>query len=295
VIRDILIHESGLRSWIPFYEETLPYSIYHNTYTSTPDAAHSIEVAKNMYMRDTQIDQMWRTIYNSPLPNKGEYKYSDVGYYFFKKIIEEKYAYKSLDEHVQERFYKPLGLTTMTYKPSRKFSTYSIPPTENDVKWRKQIVQGYVHDMGAAMMDGVGGHAGLFSNANDLAVIMHMLINGGNYGARSYVNENTIKTFTAAQKKGSRRALGFDRPEHNTRYKTPASRKSSRNTFGHTGFTGTCAWADPNNGLVYIFLSNRTYPKMNNYKLIKNNVRTKIHDAIYDAIALAKARGAISG
>ena len=289
VLSDIMVHEAGLRSWIPFYEPTMAYSIYNKTYNSTCNEQFSVPVAKNMYMDGNYQQTIWQTIYESPLPNVGEYKYSDLGYYLFKKILEEKYAHKPLNEYLEERYYKPLGLSTLCFKPTERFSTYSIIPSENDTKWRKQVVHGYVHDMGAAMMGGVAGHAGVFSNANDLAVVMQMLLNGGQYGGRYYFSENTIKKFTSYQKKSSRRGLGFDKPEPNPRYKNPTSDFASSETFGHTGFTGTCTWVDPKHDLVYVFLSNRTYPSMKNYKLIKQNTRTKIQDVIYKAIAKADA------
>ncbi len=288
LVKDVLTHSSGLKAWIPFYEATMPSSVYNRTYKKECTDIHCVPIAKNMYMDKNYEYKIWQTINQSPVTGKGKYRYSDVGFYLFKKLIEKK-AYTSMDKYLANRFYKPLGLHTLTYKPTDQFSTYSITPTENDTKWRKQIVHGYVHDMGAAMMGGVGGHAGLFSNANDLGVIMQMLLDG-HYGGRYYFNPETIQTFTAYQKKGSRRGLGFDKPEPNDSRKNPAGDAASSKTFGHTGFTGTCAWADPEHDLIFIFLSNRTYPKMNNYKLIKLNTRTKIHDAIYSAIYKAKSR-----
>ncbi|MBK8472569.1 MAG: serine hydrolase [Sphingobacteriales bacterium] len=189
-----------------------------------------------------------------------------------------------MNDYLAERFYRPLGLATMGYNPSERFSKRRITPTENDQKWRKQIVQGSVHDMGAAMLGGVGGHAGLFSNANDLGVVMQMLLNGGTYGGRQYFQPATIQNFTAQQKNGSRRGLGFDKPEINPHWSNPASSKASPRTFGHTGFTGTCVWADPDHNLVFVFLSNRTYPQMNNNKLQSLKVRTRIQDVVYEAI-----------
>jgi beta-N-acetylhexosaminidase len=283
VLRDILIHESGLKAWIGFYEETLNEPIRSRAYSSQPNATHTIKVADNMYMNSDYDAMIWRMIAASDLPNKGDYKYSDLGFYFFKKMI-EKNAQKPMDSYLSERFYRPLGLSTMGYNPTDRFSKRRITPTENDQKWRKQIVQGTVHDMGAAMLGGVGGHAGLFSNANDLGVLMQMLMNGGTYGGRQYFQPATLQTFTAQQKNGSRRGLGFDKPEINPHWNNPASSKASPRTFGHTGFTGTCAWADPDNKLVFVFLSNRTYPQMNNNKLQSLKVRTRIQDVVYEAL-----------
>lgn len=287
ITRDILIHEAGLEAWIPFFEATLPANIRANTYRSTPDSVYCLPVARNMYMAKPYEEVIWQRIADSKLGTAGEYKYSDLGYFYFKKII-EKYANKPLDQYADEQFYKPLGLTTMGYNPYKRFSIYRIPPTENDDQWRQQIVQGYVHDMGAAMLGGVGGHAGLFADANDLAVMMQMLLNGGYYGGRGYLNEATIRNYTMQQKQGSRRGLGYDKPEPNPNNKPSTSTRAPLSVFGHTGFTGTCTWADPQNKVVFVMLSNRTYPKRSNYKFINNNVRNRVQDVIYEAIERAK-------
>lgn len=284
VLRDILIHEAGLKAWIGFYEETLTEPTRSQTYHSQPDDQYCVKVADNMYMNRDYEAKIWQAIAASGLPNKGDYKYSDLGFYYFKKMI-EKNAQKPMSDYLAERFYRPLGLATMGYNPSERFSKRRIAPSENDQKWRKQIVQGTVQDMGAAMLGGVGGHAGLFSNANDLGIVMQMLLNGGTYGGRQYFQPATIQNFTAQQKNGSRRGLGFDKPEINPHWSNPASSKASPRTFGHTGFTGTCVWADPDHNLVFVFLSNRTYPQMNNNKLQSLKVRTRIQDVVYEAIS----------
>ncbi len=281
MIKDMLIHESGLKSWIPFYKETI--ADRYRIYTSSPSSTHSTPVAQDMYIRNDYANTMLNKINDSELPNVGEYKYSDLGYYYFKKIIEN-YASEPLDQYVSRKFYAPMGLHTMGYNPHERFSPRRIPPTENDASWRRQIVKGYVHDMGAAMLGGVGGHAGVFSNAHDLAAIMQMLLNEGSYGGQMYFQPSTIQKFTAKQKQGNRRGLAFDKPDTNNPDRSPASKYASYKTFGHTGFTGTCAWADPQHNLVFIFLSNRTYPDSGNRKLIRDNVRTRMHDVVYQAV-----------
>jgi beta-N-acetylhexosaminidase len=287
ITREILIHEAGLEAWIPFFESTMPANVRADAYRSTPDSLHYIPVAHNMYMSKPYEDMIWQRIAESKLGTPGEYKYSDLGYFYFKKII-EKYANKPLDQYADEQFYKPLGLTTMGYNPYKRFSIYRIPPTENDDQWRLQNVEGYVHDMGAAMLGGVGGHAGLFSDANDLAIMMQMLLNGGYYGGRGYLSQSTINNYTMQQKQGSRRGLGYDKPEPNPAFKASTSTRAPLSVFGHTGFTGTCTWVDPQNKVVYVMLSNRTYPKRSNYKFINNNVRNRVQDVIYEAIERAK-------
>lgn len=283
----MLIHEAGLKSWIPFYESTIPYAVRKKVYNTRCDSVYCIPVADNMYLTAAYYDSIYNTIKSSELPNVGEYRYSDVGYYYFTQIL-ERYAGTTLDQYVDKHFYQPLGLSNITYAPLEKFSKRSIVPSENDTKWRKQLVQGHVHDMGAAMMGGVAGHAGIFSNANDLGVLMQMLLNGGSYGGETFFKGATVKKFTTYQKKGSRRGLAFDKPEPDASKPQPTSTAASPKTFGHTGFTGTCAWADPEHDLVYVFLSNRTYPDMGNYKLIRTNVRTRIQDVIYEAIDKSK-------
>lgn len=287
VARDILIHEAGLEAWIPFFEATLPASIRADAYRSQPDSVHYIPVAHNMYMSKPYYDMIWQRIVDSKLSATGEYKYSDLGYFYWKKIIEN-YAQKTLDKFAEEQFYRPLGLSTIGFNPYKRFSISRTPPSENDYEWRQQNVQGYVHDMGAAMLGGIGGHAGLFADANDLAVMMQMMLNGGYYGGRAFLNESTVRNFTSQQKQGSRRGLGFDKPEPNPNFKPSTSTKAPLTTFGHTGFTGTCTWADPQNKLLYVMLSNRTYPRKSNYKFINNNIRNRVQDAIYEALERSK-------
>jgi CubicO group peptidase (beta-lactamase class C family) len=196
----------------------------------------------------------------------------------------EKIAKQPFELYLDEKFYKPLGLNTLTFNPLKKHSRYSIVPTENDLEFRKQLIWGYVHDPGAAMLGGISGHAGLFSNAHDLAVIMQMLINKGTYGNKEYLSPSTVAEFTKAWNpgKGNRRGVGFDKPPVNADPTGPACKSASTMSFGHSGFTGTYVWADPSNDLIYIFLSNRICPDANNQKLSMLNIRTNIHQAIYD-------------
>ncbi len=196
----------------------------------------------------------------------------------------EHYAKTTLDTFVTQQFYKPLGLSTMTYLPRQHVYANRLIPTEYDKEFRKQLVHGYVHDPGAAMLGSVGGHAGLFANANDVAVIMQMLLNNGEYGGVRYFKEETVTKFTSAYVAGNRRGLGFDKPEPDQSKPGPTARSASPATFGHTGFTGTCAWADPATGLVYVFLSNRINPSADNKKLLEQNVRTDIQQVVYDAM-----------
>ena len=226
-----------------------------------------------------------REIIASPLRKEKEYFYSDLGYYFLFQII-EKITGQPIEDYVKENFYTPLGLSTMAYKPRERFELEYIVPTENDTLFRSQLIHGDVHDPGAAMMGGVGGHAGVFSNANDLAILMQMLLQNGVYGGRRYIDSSTIDEFTKCQfcDDDNRRGAGFDRPEMDYEKEGPTCQCISAKSFGHTGFTGTMAWVDPEEEVVYIFLSNRIHPHADNKKLVKMNVRTEIQQVIYDAI-----------
>lgn len=285
IFRDMLAHYAQLKAWIPFYWETVkdgnPDTNYYRTEQSD---SFSIHVAQNLYMRNDYPDTIYKIINDSDLRSQKKYKYSDLGYYYMKQLI-ERLSGKSLDEYTMENFYKPLGLETMGFLPRKRIELNRIVPTEYDMAFRKQLIQGDVHDPGAAMIGGVGGHAGLFSNASDLAVMMQLFLNEGEYGGKRYISEATIKEFIKCQfcKNGNRRGIGFDKPEPDGNG-GPTCDCVSYLSFGHTGFTGTIAWADPEQDIVYVFLSNRVYPDAENTKLLKMDVRTNIQQAIYDAL-----------
>ena len=190
----------------------------------------------------------------------------------------------SINDYADATFYKPLGLRTMTYKPLEKFNKNRIIPSEDDRYWRNQKVHGHVHDMGAAMLGGVSGHAGLFSSAEDLAVVMQMLLNLGYYGGTQYLRPETVHKFTTRHPDDLRRGIGFDMLQLDEAKDPNMASEASRRTFGHLGFTGTATWADPDENLVFVFLSNRTYPSMKNYKLGNENYRPKIHSVLYRAL-----------
>ena len=284
--RDMLAHYAQLKAWIPFYWETLkdgsPDSTYYRTARSD---SFPIHVAQNLYMRADYPDTIYKIINDSDLRSRKQYKYSDLGYYYMKKII-EKLTKKPLEEYTAEQLYRPLGLETMGFLPRKRIEIDRLVPTEYDMAFRKQLVKGDVHDPGAAMLGGVGGHAGLFSNATDLAVMMQMFLNEGEYGGKRYISSETIKEFIKCQycKNGNRRGIGFDKPEPDGNG-GPTCDCVSMLSFGHSGFTGTIAWADPQEDIVYIFLSNRVYPDADNTKLLKMDVRTNIQQVIYDALA----------
>ena len=279
-----LSHYGRLPSWIAFYLATLDKDRKPSKefYRNRPDNGFSIRVTNNLYLTDAYKDSIYNRIGRQSLKSN-RYRYSDVTYYVMKKYIEDTYK-ESLDVLATSRFYAPLGVNYTRFKPLEHFKKEQIVPSEIDNYYRYQTVQGYVHDMGAAMQGGVGGHAGLFSNANDVAKIMQMYLQGGFYGGDRFLESRTIEKFNKCYfcNNDVRRGVGFDKPqleEHG-----PTCGCVSRKSFGHSGFTGTYTWADPEKELVYVFLSNRTYPTASNNLLIKSELRTRIQQAIYDSI-----------
>ncbi len=287
-IVDLLLHQAGLVPFIPFYKETLDEKGNPSTqfYRKAPDESFSIPVAEDMYMLKGWKDTMFKRILASPLLYSDKYVYSDNDFIFLGRIVEA-VSGQTLDNYVAEKFYIPMGLTSTTFNPYTTFPAACVVPTENDTVFRKKLLRGYVNDPGAAMMGGVAGHAGLFSNATDLAALLQMLLNNGIYNNRQYLKPSTIQYFTRYASSVSRRGLGFDKPEKdNISRKEPyPSLFASASAFGHTGYTGTCVWADPDKQLVYIFLSNRLMDNGgDNTRLVHMNIRGKIMDAIYKAI-----------
>jgi len=287
-LRELMTHHAGLTPWIPFYKKTLtdstqtaqPSEKYYRTVASD---SFSIPVANQLFLRSDYQDTLWERIVQSPLLPTKAYKYSDLGLIITGKIIES-VTKRTLNDYIQETFYTPLGINSTGFKPLDRMHVDSIVPSEADDYFRKQVVRGYVHDMAAAMTGGVSGHAGLFSNANDLAVIMQLLLNNGYYGGKAYLKPETVQRFTTRLATSTRRGIGFDMKELDTKATQNMCAGASEQAFGHLGFTGTVTWADPAQKLVYVFLSNRTYPTMNNNKLIQMDTRIKVHQAIYDAL-----------
>jgi beta-N-acetylhexosaminidase len=287
-IENVLLHQAGLVSFIPFYKETIDASgvPYTKLYTTTKSDSFSIKVAQNLYLRNAWKDTMYQRILQSPLGAANKYIYSDNDFIFLGKIVEA-ISGLPLNEYAKKEFYTPLGLTTTGFRPLDSYSKNRIAPTEQEKNFRLQLLRGDVHDPGAAMFGGVAGHAGLFSNAYDIAVLMQMLLNGGTFNGKNYLKKETIELFTAYHSTISRRGYGFDKPEKDNLIKAepyPCLSASSQ-TFGHTGFTGTCTWADPTNKLIFVFLSNRVNAEGgDNKKLLNMNVRPKIHEVIYKAL-----------
>ena len=284
--RDVLTHQAGLTPWIPYYDSTLrDYGPDTTIYHATISENYPTRVAENMYIKKNYAYQIYRMLLESPMSDKKEYHYSDLGFYLFRTMIEE-IINQPLEEYVQKTFYQPMGLTRLTYLPRQKFPLSQIAPTENDTVFRKQLLRGDVHDQGAAMLGGVSGHAGLFGDSRDVAAIMQMLLNGGVYNGVQYLKKQTVDEFTSYQfrENDNRRGLGFDKPLYEYEDHRTNCKSASPGSFGHSGFTGTYTWADPENGLVYVFISNRVNPDMHNNKLSELDIRTNIHQLFYDAL-----------
>nr|WP_246849033.1 glycoside hydrolase family 3 N-terminal domain-containing protein [Aquimarina sp. U1-2] len=285
-VRSMLSHYARLKAWIPFYLKTL------DTITLKPDKKYyrnrfseefNIEVTNNLYLRSDMKDSLMLRIKDSELRNRLSYKYSDLPYYLLKTYIENHYG-NTLNALTQQHFYRPLGANNTSFLPLKRFKKKRIVPTEDDQAFRKEIIHGYVHDQGAAMFGGIGGHAGLFANANDVTKMMQMYLNGGYYGGKQYFKSQTLEKFNTCYycHKDVRRGVGFDKPQLGDI--GPTCGCISMTSFGHSGFTGTFTWADPEEEIIYVFLSNRTFPNSANRKLISNDIRSEIQRMIYDAI-----------
>lgn len=279
-----LSHYGRLPAWIAFYVSTLDEDRRPSKefYRNSPSERYSTKVFDNLYLANVYQDSIYNRIGRQELKSN-RYRYSDVAYYVFKKYIEDTYNSR-LDMLADDFLYTSLGASKMAYNPLEKFQREMIVPTEEDTYFRYETVQGYVHDMGAAMQGGVGGHAGLFSNANDVAKMMQMYLQGGYYGGERYLDQRTVEKFNKCYfcHKDVRRGVGFDKPQ--LEESGPTCGCVSRKSFGHSGFTGTYTWADPEEEIVYVFLSNRTYPNMRNNLLVKSGLRTRIQQVIYDSI-----------
>lgn len=315
-VRDILLHQSGLKAWLPVYiafmhpvfanqpllsvsqSETHPFKLYSHTYLNkfhTLDTAffsakcspdYPFSVADSIYAHSSIREKIYQLIDNSPLLEK-RYTYSDLGFYYMQRVVEN-VSGKGLDVMADSLFYRPLGMTATAYLPLQKFDRTHIVPTEWEYSFRRQLIHGYVHDQGAAAMGGVAGHAGLFSTALDMAKIMQMFLWRGSYGGTQLLKPETVSKFTQRSAAGNRRGLGFDKPEPNVQKASPVCPEASPESFGHSGFTGTMVWVDPQRELVYVFLSNRVHPDSNNSLITATGIRTNILREFILAIDEAK-------
>ena len=282
---DIMTHQAGLKAWIPFYKMTVdengPMAEF---YTTEMDESHSLRVAENIYLVNDYPDRIFDSVSKTPIGKK-KYLYSDMGFYYMPKIV-KLVTNQSIEDYLNEKFYIPMNLSHICYQPLNHFTREQIAPTENDTMFRMQLVWGDVHDQAAAMMGGVAGHAGLFANARDLAVLMQMFLDEGTYQGVQYLKPETVRYFTRAPfaaSNNNRRGIGFDKLPINMKGSSTASKSGSMKGYGHTGFTGTFVWADPENKTLIVFLSNRAYPNTDPNKLVRQGIRTALHDILYEA------------
>lgn len=310
-MRSLLLHESGVTPFIPYYTSAIDpnsysgslfgsrSSLYHARYagawgrtdyrflpnliSSRPSDKFYMPVANGLYASEEMHRVLLKDVINSQLRTRGRYAYSCLNFMLLKEVVEN-ISKTDLNTYVQSNFFQKLGATTTTFQPLKYMAVDVIPPTENDPFFRKQHVRGHVHDEGAALFGGISGNAGLFSNANDLAKLFQMWLNNGEYGGERYLSEETVKIFTTTKNSVSRRGLGFDKPDPRNNNASPTSPETPITVYGHTGFTGTCFWIDPTNNMIYIFLSNRVNPARTPNRLSSMNIRERIQSEIYGAI-----------
>ena len=283
-IKQLFKHQSGLQANMPvadyiLYKDTLNQDC-NKYFCKEPQEDYVVEIADSIFMDKKWIDSLWQEVYQLKPRRRKRFKYSDVNFNLVQKMLEAK-TKQALNEYVEEQFYEPLNLKHCMYRPLEEFDSLQIVPTAYDKRWRNQILRGHVHDESAALMGGVGGNAGLFSNAGDLGILFQMILNGGSYGGKTYLQPETIKYFTTARH-GNHRGLGFDM---NAKRRAPScSSKASKGTYGHTGFTGTCVWVDPKEELIFIFLANRINPDVKNRRIFKKRLRYRVHNLVYEAL-----------
>jgi CubicO group peptidase (beta-lactamase class C family) len=290
VLRDVLAHQAGIVPYINFWEETVRGGNYiRRWYRHQNSGSHSLRLGGHLYLRDSFRERVYRSIRRSELLPHGEYRYSCLPFIISPEVIAAVDG-REYTTALYEDFYRPLGAVSLRYNPLDHFPAYRIVPTEYDHNFRRQLVHGYVHDEAAAVLGGVSGNAGLFSTAGDLAKLMQMYLNGGEYGGRRYLSEEVLREFTRVQfpENDNRRGLGFDKPLPSNHRLPPEraypSHGASASSFGHSGFTGTFVWMDPRHDLLYIFLSNRVHPTRANNLVSSMSIRTGILQVVYDSI-----------
>lgn len=290
-LREILAHQAGLEAYIPFWKKTIRQNgkFKRRIFRSDSSAKFDLAVDRGIYMNRNYVKKMYREIKRSPVQKNPKYLYSGLGFMLFPKMI-GKMTGVNFQTYLKKNFYQPLGASSLTYTPYRYYPMSRVAPAEVDTFFRKEPVHGYVDDEDAAMFGGISGNAGLYGDANDLAKLCQMYLNMGYYGGKQYIADSTMKEFTSVQypANDNRRGLGFDKPllgnDTLTEVESYPTLGASPASFGHSGYTGTFFWADPKDDVLYIFLSNRTYPSRANEKIVQMNIRTNILQAVYDAI-----------
>ena len=285
-VREVLAHQSGMKAWIPYWKNTKKKNGKFKWFTFKPDSSkkYPIKITDDLFMHKNYQKKMYKAIKKSGMDEK-KYRYSGLSFYLYPQIIKDITGVE-YETYSKKNFYQPLGAHTINYNPLRFYSKDRIIPTEKDTFFRKIQIHGTVHDEGAIMMGGVSSNAGLFGTTTDLAKIMQMYMQMGEYGGIRYISDSTLREFTKCQypKNDNRRGLTFDKPLLKDKKNGSCAQEASTNSFGHSGYTGTFTWADPENGLLFVFMSNRVFPTRNNSKIYKLNVRPSIHQVFYDAL-----------
>ncbi|QHV97606.1 glycoside hydrolase family 3 N-terminal domain-containing protein [Spirosoma endbachense] len=283
--RDVLTHQARLKAWIAFWKDTKNEddSWKPKTFKAERSGRYPIEVTDSLFEFKKYPKTIYQQIKDSPLNEKKEYVYSDLSFILYPQVV-KRITKTNFEDYLKTNFYRPLGATTLTYHPRNFYSLNRIAPTEYDSLFRKTLIWGRVHDEGAAMLDGLSGHAGLFGTANDLMKLVEMYLQKGNYAGQQFISTKTMNEFTRYQfpELGNRRGLGFDKPSF--KYSGNAPQSATKDSFGHSGFTGTFIWAEPAYNLAYVFLSNRVYPTRNNNRISELNTRTNVVEALYRAV-----------
>jgi len=286
-LRRIMQHNAGLPGWLSVYQDTYANrkkkTLNTSYYSFSPSRSHQSEIAPSLYGSE-ELDKLFlKKLKEAEVRKTSAVRYSDVGFILAGMVV-ERVSRKSLDDLSQYLFFRRLGMDHTYFNPHQRGREKFCPPTEKDNIWRQAIIRGYVHDQNAALLGGVAGHAGLFSNVYDLTKWLYMLKNDGMFGGERFLRKETIESFTKQQLTYNRKGLGWDKPELKGRSSSPCSEYASKSTFGHTGFTGTAVWVDPDNDLIFVFLSNRTYPDASNRLLLRENVRIKLMDIVYQSM-----------
>ena len=286
IIKDILLHEAGLKATIPFYKEisdSITMKALPGYFSKKQDEKYGVKIDDSIYMRTDWRDTMYSRVLTSQVDKKKLYVYSDNDFILLGEVVKA-ISGLSIDQYAAKYFYRPLGLRSTGFNPVAYINKNTIAPTEQDPYFRERLVRGYVHDPGAAMFGGIAGHAGLFSNAYEIAVLMELLMNKGSINGKRFVSSATTELFTSYQSNISRRGLGFDKAEKDNEKRQVAypTLNTSKLAFGHTGFTGTCAWADPEKGIVFVLLANRVHPTAKS-TFGDLNVRGKVMEEVFKA------------
>ena len=277
-IPDTLLKQMKLPDSLKQIINTDLKNIYYQYFSKIKTDSSNIQICSNLYLRNNYFDTIWSDTKQLPVSSRKYTKYSDINMILLQMAIDS-LNQMSIDQYMKNEFYNPLGLRSISYHPLNYFDKNRIIPTELDRSWRYSLLQGYVHDPSSAILGGIAGNAGLFANIDDLSILFQMVLNGGSYGGIQFIKPEIIKQFTTRQD-DTQRALGFDMPNSHA----VVGNLAPLSTYGHSGYTGTCVWLDPENELIYIFLSNRVHPTSKNWKIIKYHIRERIHDAIYDAM-----------